>query len=389
MSTAVEEQARTETQGQPSEEMQLEKRSAAATIGFGMSARNWDEGLRIARQLAASALVPKVYQGKPEDIVVAMQLGAEIGLPPMQSLQSIAVINGKPGVYGDGFMAVIMSSPAYARHDEYYLVNGDRRDVVTPKDLDADDTTAVTSFWRRGNPNPFTGSFSVADAKRAKLWGKEGPWSNYPARQMRWRARSWAGRDAFAAELRGMGNAEELRDLPPDPIEVTDTRRPGIEEPIRRSERAAAATTETAQGQTDVAAATEHPALTNELPPAGQARTGPNAPASAKSAGRGSTSAPKKAAGGEGPTVTSQSLVITDFHYCTPAGEDPYYEIGATVKKSGEAPVQFLFVTRDEQLAKLAASCEGSDTPFNVTWHGSTRAGGKACKVIDKIEAAN
>ncbi|HVL65771.1 MAG TPA: hypothetical protein VM364_00785 [Vicinamibacterales bacterium] len=389
MSTAVQEQEQVRpAEGTAAEEMQLEKRSAAASIGFGMTARNWDEGLRIARQLATSTLVPKSYQGKPEDIVVAMQLGAEIGLPPMQSLQSIAVINGKPGVYGDGFMAVIMSSPSYAKHDEYYLVNGERRDIVGPKDLELDDTTAVTSFWRKGNPNPFTGTFSVADAKRAKLWGKEGPWANYPARQMRWRARSWAGRDAFAAELRGMGSAEELRDIPPDELEVQSQ---AIPEPVRRSEKAAAASPTPAGSS---AAASQDPVLQTELPPAGESHhASPEKPArevaaTAKSAGRGSTQQ-KPSASNTGPTVETKSMVITDVVYCTPKGEDPYTEISATVKEQGKAPIGMVFTTRDKALADIAASCEGTDTLVNITWHGATRPNGKACKVLERIVSAS
>src|SRR3954465_11282190 len=78
---------------QPAGSQQLQRASGAANIGFGLTARNWDEGFRIANQLAQSNLAPNIYKNKPQDILVAMQLGAEIGLPPMQSLQSIAVIN--------------------------------------------------------------------------------------------------------------------------------------------------------------------------------------------------------------------------------------------------------------------------------------------------------
>ena len=69
--------------------------------------------------MAKSELVPKAFRNKPEDVLVAIQLGTEIGFAPMQALQSIAVINGRPSVWGDGFLALIMASPLYRDHDEY------------------------------------------------------------------------------------------------------------------------------------------------------------------------------------------------------------------------------------------------------------------------------
>jgi hypothetical protein len=57
----------------------------------------------------------------------------ELGFMPMQALQSIAVVNGRPSVWGDGFLALIMSSPLYLDHDEYYEVDGERRDGVTAR----------------------------------------------------------------------------------------------------------------------------------------------------------------------------------------------------------------------------------------------------------------
>lgn len=58
-------------------------------------------------------------------------------------------------------------------------------------------------------------------AKTAKLWGKEGPWTNYPYRQMAWRAFWWAARDAAADVLKGIWGVEELVDYKADAIETS------------------------------------------------------------------------------------------------------------------------------------------------------------------------
>lgn len=54
--------------------------------------------MKLATALCATAMVPKPYQGKPEDGAAAILYGAELGLNPTQSLQQIMVINGKPGM---------------------------------------------------------------------------------------------------------------------------------------------------------------------------------------------------------------------------------------------------------------------------------------------------
>ena len=59
---------------------------------------NLKEAKEFAETLSKSGLVPKEFQAKPANILVAVQWGYEIGLAPMQALQNIAVINGRPSL---------------------------------------------------------------------------------------------------------------------------------------------------------------------------------------------------------------------------------------------------------------------------------------------------
>lgn len=94
---------------------------------------------------------------------------------------------------------------------------------------DGDNLTAVCEAKRQGYPSPSVSRFSVADAKKAGLWGKSGPWTQYPQRMLTLRARGFALRNAFADALRGLITAEEARDYPtqPEPVVV----RPKFDEP--------------------------------------------------------------------------------------------------------------------------------------------------------------
>jgi len=186
-----------------------------------------DEAWRWSDAASQSSLVPKDFRGKPHDILVALQLGMELGLPPMTALQSICVINGRPTVWGDTQLALVITSRPYKGHDEYFeLTTGEvdpanpsqvlyqRVDSLTEQDWRNDETRAVCRFDRKDRETPIIRTFSVGKAKKAGLLTKDGPWQTYPERMLRLRARSFAARDAFPDVLRGMVTAEEVRDDP-------------------------------------------------------------------------------------------------------------------------------------------------------------------------------
>ena len=168
-----------------------------------LTASNMEQAMRIAEMLAKSTLVPKAYQGQPANVLVAMAYGDSFGMQPLQAMQSVAVVNGMPGLYGDGLLAVCKSSPEWEWMQE--SIEGE---------------VATCTAKRRGEPE-VTATFSVADAKRAQLWGKQGPWTQYPQRMLAMRARSFCLRNLYADILRGMRSAEELADVPVEQPAVT------------------------------------------------------------------------------------------------------------------------------------------------------------------------
>ena len=202
----------------PDQEQQLapQPKGPRVPVAFGMRPTTIDEAFRMATAFSTSDLVPKTFRGRPADILVAMQLGAELGLAPMQALQSIAVINGRPSIWGDGLLALIMASPLYVDHTEYFEVDGQQRDGLVVDDLKKDTTAAVCTFVRHHKATPVTRRFSIAQAKKAGLLGKEGAWQGFPDRMLAMRARGFAARDAFPDLLRGLKAAEEVQDIEDD-----------------------------------------------------------------------------------------------------------------------------------------------------------------------------
>jgi hypothetical protein len=165
-----------------------------ASNSLGMT---FDQMFRMAEMVAKSDLAPKDYKGKVENCFIAIQMGQEIGLAPLQAIQSIAVINGKPCIYGDAAIALVLASPFC-------------EDVIEV--LSTDGTAYSCTAIRKGH-KPHTKSFSIEDAKKAGLWGKAGPWTNYGPRMLQMRARGFALRDKFSDVLKGLSLVEEVMDI--------------------------------------------------------------------------------------------------------------------------------------------------------------------------------
>ena len=151
-----------------------------------------EEVFRIAKAIGASGLAPTGMK-TVEQITVAIMHGAEIGLPPMQAIQRIAVVNGRPTIWGDAVPALLWSRGF--------------------KIEESDDGTVATCTITRPDGTTITRTFSDADAKAAGLLDKPGPWKQYRRRMRQMRARGFASRDGAPDVLCGLYIAEEVQDI--------------------------------------------------------------------------------------------------------------------------------------------------------------------------------
>ena len=161
--------------------------------------KSLSEAMEFSKTLAQSGLVPDAYRGKPANILVAIQWGYEVGLPPMQALSNINVINGKATLWGDALVAVCKKHPDYYGMKEW--LEGD---------------TAYCSVKRKvkDTVEETVREFSIADATKAGLMNKAGAWKSYPKRMLAQRARGFALRDAFPDAIKGIITTEEAVDYP-------------------------------------------------------------------------------------------------------------------------------------------------------------------------------
>ncbi len=158
----------------------------------------------LASKLATSSVIPKNYVGKATDLFVAMAMGYQLGMPVEQAIQDIAVINGRPCIYGDGLLAVVMNHPEFDDIIEEPIMNG--QTIV-----------GYSCTVKRRGKSDYTKVFTLDMAKKAGLLGKPGPWTQYADRMLQMRARGFALRDRFPDALRGIKSREEVEDYAQEP----------------------------------------------------------------------------------------------------------------------------------------------------------------------------
>ncbi len=137
-----------------------------------------------------------------DECSIAILAGHRLGMDPLQACDAIMVVHGRAALYGDGIRAMVLAS-------------GLCEDIRTEYIGEGDQLACVVTMIRKGFASPVVGRFSVPDAKKAGLWGKTGPWTQYPSRMLMWRAFGFAARDGFADILGGLGVVEELQDYAP------------------------------------------------------------------------------------------------------------------------------------------------------------------------------
>lgn len=173
---------------------------------------NITEAEAMAMKLSKSALAPEAFRDKPADAFMAIAYGLEVGLPPVSALRAVAVIKGRPTLYADAMVGLVLASGKA----EYFVC------------VESDGTKATYETRRKGSPAPVRKSFSMDDARAAKLTGNE-TYQKYPRPMLEARAKAALARDVYPDMLHGIYSAEEVSefvDVRPAPVNTSNFRAP-------------------------------------------------------------------------------------------------------------------------------------------------------------------
>jgi hypothetical protein len=185
------------------------------------------DAVRLAEAIYKTQMVPEPLRGKPDAVVAVVLAGHELGLGPMQSLQTIDLIQGRPALSPEGMRALILAEGHgfdVDAQDDHCTVICRRRDWPPERD------------WRQ-----FT--FTMADAERAGLAEKDN-WVKYPRAMLTARATGEAARAIFADVIAGLSyTSEEVADFSPPPAQSRLARPdtgPGARQPAHDEDGACA-----------------------------------------------------------------------------------------------------------------------------------------------------
>jgi hypothetical protein len=174
--------------------MTIEKYEGAKAIVI----RDYNDAYKFAQAACKSNIVPAHYRSHPEDAVMAVMYGAEIGMPPMTSLQKIIMVKGQVTLSSEAILALVLKSGLLKELEQTY--EGEEG---------TDNYRAVVKIVRKDMNISVVRSFSLGAAKRAGLYREGSPWKAYPERMLLHRARTFAIRDIFADILGGVQYASE------------------------------------------------------------------------------------------------------------------------------------------------------------------------------------
>ncbi len=159
---------------------------------------------RAAKLLAASQLVPKEYQGNIPNCVIALNMAQRVGADPLQVMQNLVVVHGKPTWSSQFLIATVNSSGRFsALRYEFF---GDR---------DTDGWGCRAWAIEKGSGEKLIGTDVTIGMAKLEGWhGKNGSkWKTMPQQMLMYRAGAWWTR-AYAPELSmGLQTADEAHDI--------------------------------------------------------------------------------------------------------------------------------------------------------------------------------
>lgn len=151
-----------------------------------------------------------------DQIAIAFLQGRRLGVDPFTALWNTAPINNRPTSFGDLVVGLCKSRHGVTLRKSWHKGEQELRDRphFSKRDEMPDDLASVVEVLDASGKVVARERFSVADAKMAKLWSKEGPWHEYPYRMLEWRAATWALRTACPETLMGLEIYEHAIGLP-------------------------------------------------------------------------------------------------------------------------------------------------------------------------------
>lgn len=175
----------------------------------------WELATKMAGALAKSTIVPKEYQGNPNNTIIAIELANRLNVSPLMVMQNLYVVYGRPSWSAQYVIAMINSSGKYDMELQF------------EEKADKDGKPYSCQCWTEKTGRKVTGPVIDMDMAKTEKWlEKNGSkWQTMPQIMLRYRAASFFGRMNCPELTMGIYTREEVYELGPDeytevPVEV-------------------------------------------------------------------------------------------------------------------------------------------------------------------------
>lgn len=163
-----------------------------------------DKLMEMADMLSKSNILPVMYQRRPENCFVALDMASRMGLSPMIVMQNLDVIQGKPSWRGSAIASMVRTSNQFTNVELNFVGEEGK-----------DSWGAYVSATRVSNGKLLKGStVTIAMAKKEGWYQKGGSkWQTIPELMLSYRAYAFFGRVYCPEIMMGLQSAEEVEDV--------------------------------------------------------------------------------------------------------------------------------------------------------------------------------
>ena len=176
------------------------------------NADSFEFAQRQAKSLCESDLVPTSYRGQKglSNCLVALEMSKRMNLSPLTVMQNLNVIHGKPYWSAQFIASIVIGCNRFKNFD--YVVEGSGESLSVQ-------CTAI----RLEDNKLVKGTAVTMKMARQEGWTKNSKYSSMPELMLRNRAATFFGRQYIPDLLLGVQTNEEIIDIEPEPINVSES----------------------------------------------------------------------------------------------------------------------------------------------------------------------
>ena len=157
----------------------------------------------LAKELAASSIIPKTFQQKPANVLIALNMAQRMNADPFAIMQNMYIVYGMPS-FSSKFLISCFNSCGRFTSIKYQFTGTEG----------ADDWGCTAYATEKATGDSVVGTtVTIGMAKKEGWYGKEGSkWQTMPQLMMQYRAAAFLIRTTAPEITMGMNSTEELED---------------------------------------------------------------------------------------------------------------------------------------------------------------------------------